>query len=552
MLGGTIRTVLDSLRPARKRQLAWLTLFAIANAAADLLMVASAINFLLALADDAKAWVPSLPAAAILFAGSAVAANLVRLLYLRSSESFSAEVVHELTMEAQRRVLAQPYPYHVDHPSSELIASLHKVELLGSILVHQWLSGVAALASGLAVLAFVASIDPVPALAAFAGFALIYLGIAGRLAKRLAANSAIVGDAYDKRIGKVQESIGAIRDLKLDHSERAHLDDLREVNARYAAAQASTGFIAGAPRPLVEAGAGILLAAFAVLLAGGGAALALVAGVAIGGLRVLPLFQLAYRTWATVRANRVIAEDVKRLLTLPMPADDQSEPAPLPFRRSLKLVDVGLRYPGRLEPALRDICLEIRRGQRVALTGETGSGKSTLADIVMGLLLPGSGHIEVDGNPLAPDQVRAWQKNIAHVAQNLFLADASIACNIAFSLPGRPIDMERLRRAAALAEIEEFIDSLPQGFDTMVGERGVRLSGGQRQRLGIARALYKQAPLLILDEATNALDRDTEAAVLANLFANRDWTILVISHRDSTVAGCDAVFRLEQGRLVGP
>jgi ABC-type bacteriocin/lantibiotic exporter with double-glycine peptidase domain len=167
----------------------------------------------------------------------------------------------------------------------------------------------------------------------------------------------------------------------------------------------------------------------------------------------------------------------------------------------------------------------------------------------MGLLRPDAGQILVDGIVLAPDNIRAWQKNVAHVAQSIFLADASIARNIAFSAAEEPVDVDRVRKAAAAAGIADFIDSLPEGFQTEAGERGVRLSGGQRQRIGIARALYKDAPLLILDEATNALDEAMEEQVLSSLFADKERTIIVIAHRPSALKHCDQVVTLSGGKL---
>ena len=189
----------------------------------------------------------------------------------------------------------------------------------------------------------------------------------------------------------------------------------------------------------------------------------------------------------------------------------------------------------------------------IALIGTTGSGKSTLADLIMGLLEPTEGEITIDGERLDAETRRRWWRSIAHVPQSIFLADASIARNIAFSDPGEPIDIQRTGAAARAAQLHQFVETLPEGYETVIGERGIRLSGGQRQRLGLARALYKSAPVLILDEATSALDDETEAAVMESLDAlvRKDGlTILMIAHRLSTVARCDKVVRLEKGRVV--
>ena len=559
-----MRLLLGALSPRRRQQLGWLTLLTIVNAAADLLFVASAMLLLAAFAggpgpalpSPLHEWLRSSPGrldvaqAALLFGASALAANGVRLLYLWLSEKYVARVTHELSVEVQRRVLAQPYDYHVRHHSSTLVAALEKVQVLAFNFLHQWLEGVAGFTTGGAILALLISVDPLPAIATFAGLAAFYLVIARLSGRRLATNSARVGTAYDERVRTVQEGLGAIRDLILDHAQGAQLAEFRDADQRLASAQASTRIVAAAPRFIVEAGAILLLAALAASLAPRGSALVLVGGLALGGMRVLPLLQSAYRSWANLTANRAIIGDVLQLLSLPVPNADGQPVAPLPFQRSIRLDAVAFRYPERPQPALEGITVEIQRGQRLALVGETGSGKSTLADLIMGLLTPDSGSILIDGAPLDPANLRAWQRNIAHVSQSIFLADASIARNIAFSVPDEPADLTRVRQAAETAEIAEFIETLPNGYETTVGERGARLSGGQRQRIAIARALYKGAPLLVLDEATNALDEETETRVLGNLFADRQLTILLIAHRPSALRHCDQFIRLRDGRVV--
>lgn len=536
---GALRILLGALPERRRSQLWLLNLLALATAAADMALVASAMLFLAAVAGQP---LPPLLAglfgesgagqavelAAFAFAASAIAANGLRLLQLRFGEAYVAAVAHELTVEVQRRVLAQPYAYHAAHHSSELLASLETAGQLAFNVLRPWLQAVAAMATGVAILALLVGLDPLPALAAVVVLALFYFIVARLSARRLAANSTFLGQAYGERIRKVQEGLGAIRDLKIDHLERVQVEDFRAADARFARASASTIFIAGAPRFVIEAGAILLVAALAVLLARQGATntLVLLGGIGIGGLRLLPLLQAAYRGWATMAASRAIIDQVTRLLRLPLPTEDEIQAEPLPFRQSIRLDSICFTYAAREAPALQDISFEMVRGERIALVGETGSGKSTLADIIMGLLEPNEGAVSVDGMAIGTDNVRAWQRNIAHVSQSVFLLDASIARNIAFSSAGDAVDMDRVQRAAKAAAIDDFIASLPESYETEVGEGGVRLSGGQRQRIAIARALYKDAPVLILDEATNALDEATEARVLANIFADKQRTIL--------------------------
>jgi ABC-type multidrug transport system fused ATPase/permease subunit len=200
---------------------------------------------------------------------------------------------------------------------------------------------------------------------------------------------------------------------------------------------------------------------------------------------------------------------------------------------------------------LDGLTLSIPKGARVGLVGGTGSGKSTTLDLLMGLLEPTEGEVLVDGEPISGTRARSWQRCIAHVPQSIYLADTSIAQNIAFGAAPETIDMQRVRDAARRAQIADFIESRPEGYAAVAGERGVRLSGGQRQRIGIARALYKRASVLALDEATSALDNSTERSVLDAIEGlGRDLTILLIAHRLTTVRRCDTIVELARGRVV--
>ncbi|MEA3015972.1 MAG: ATP-binding cassette, subfamily bacterial PglK, partial [Sphingomonadales bacterium] len=337
-----------------------------------------------------------------------------------------------------------------------------------------------------------------------------------------------------------------------------YLAAFSRIDQRLSRARSEAAFLSIAPRYVIEVAGMVLFAAAAVLLArreGGFAdALPVLGALALGSQRLLPLVQQVYQSWSTVTSNRTVTADLLALLSLPAASPEEAQDGPpLRLDREIRLDGMSFSYPGRARPALSDIDLAIPRGARIAITGPTGSGKSTLADLIMGLLDPDAGRVTVDGAPLEGARRTAWRRSIAHVPQVIFLADASIARNIAFSTNPEAIDAGRVAEAARRAQLASFVDSLPDGYETRVGERGVRLSGGQRQRLGIARALYKGAPVLVLDEATSALDDDTEAAVLASLNAlalESGLTMIVIAHRRSTVEGCDTVVRLKDGRIV--
>jgi len=222
----------------------------------------------------------------------------------------------------------------------------------------------------------------------------------------------------------------------------------------------------------------------------------------------------------------------------------------LSFKQEIVLKNISFQYPSNSSWVLRSIDFKIKRGERVGFIGKTGSGKSTLIDLVMGLLTPTEGSLLVDGQLIDAKNRHEWQRHIAHVPQAIFLSDASILENIAFGVPKHEINIGRVYQAAAKAQIAGLIEQWPTGYDTEVGERGVRLSGGQRQRIGIARALYKEADVIIFDEATSALDKDTETSVMEAIDGlSIDLTILVIAHRLSTLKTCTKIIELDHGRI---
>jgi ATP-binding cassette subfamily B protein len=262
-----------------------------------------------------------------------------------------------------------------------------------------------------------------------------------------------------------------------------------------------------------------------------------------------------YSSWAVIRANGAAVAKVLEMLDQPIPETVlNGSQGPLRLKEALRLQQLSFRYSDEGPWVLNGIDLEIQRGERVGIIGSSGSGKSTLLDLLMGLLEPTAGQILVDvqdlHDPEHPERLMAWRSTIAHVPQSIYLADSSIAENIAFGLPKDQIDRARVREAAEHAQIAGFIESSPEGYDSFVGEQGIWMSGGQRQRIGIARALYKQAQVLVFDEATSALDNETEAAVMEAIEGlSRDLTVIMIAHRLSTIARCDRVIELGHGTV---
>ena len=570
-----LRELYGTLTPQRRRQFYFVLVLMFAGALAELATIGAVLPFLSLLADPGRIGrIPALAAAfnavgavtnserllaaTVLFIVLAIIAALVRLQLTWSSQNFIFRLGHELAVNIQRRILFQPYTFHINQNTSTLVASLEKVGTLVYYVLLQLMQAAIAVIISIFIIAVLIYVDPFTALVSAAAFGLIYLLVSTLMRRRLDRNSDVIGATWDERVKIVQESLGGIRDVIIDSSQPVYLEAFRKIDDRFSNAKTNTAFIGAAPRFIIESLGMSLIAILAIVMAarqgGLAAALPILGALALGAQRLLPMLQQIYVSWSVAVGNQSLINQVLELVRLPVDEEtaQAEQVAPLPFRRHIRLENVSFAYPSRRVSAVDDISFEIGRGQRMALIGKTGSGKSTLADLLMGLLEPIDGRIVVDGVSLTRENRRNWQRSIAHVPQAIFLADASIARNIALGVPAERIDTERVIEAAKKAQLDEFVRSLPEGYDSFVGERGIRLSGGQRQRLGIARAIYKQAPVLVLDEATSALDDATESDVMRALdqLGEEGRTIILIAHRLSTISRADLVVRLENGRLV--
>ncbi len=493
----------------------------------------------------------------IVFVVVAIVAGALRLAILWASTRYSFAVGIDLSIDMYRRTLYQPYRVHVARNSSEVIsgiASKTSTVVIGVLLPLLFL--ISAVAVLVAVVLTSLAIDTTVAAFAAAGFGLSYGLVTLLSRRRLEQNSERIARAQTALFKTLQEGLGGIRDILLDGTQDVYCDVYHRADRTLRAAQGSNTFISASPRFAMEALGMSLLAfiAYGTLVRTGDVSVALpvLGALALAAQRLIPSFQQAYASWSTIAGSTVSLLDTLVLLEQPIPHEVTLPlPPPLHFQRDIRFECVRFKYTEDGPWVLDQLGLRIPQGARVGIVGATGSGKSTVVDLLMGLLEPSEGAILIDGQPLAGSLRRAWQRTLAHVPQSVFLADATLAENIAFGVPAADIDMARVREAAQRAHIAEFIEGSPQEYRAMVGERGVRLSGGQRQRIGIARALYKRASVLVFDEATSALDTMTERAVMKSIEAlGSDLTILIIAHRLTTIRNCDHIIELGQGRLL--
>lgn len=492
----------------------------------------------------------------IVFGLAALITGAMRLLLLWASTRLSFATGADLSINIYRRTLYQPYAIHVARNSSEVIAGITgKANGIIYSIIMPTLILVSSSVMLTAILIALLSVDPTIALAAFGGFGTIYAFIILLTRDRLSMNSQRVARESTHVIKSLQEGLGGIRDVLIDGSQAAYCQIYRDADQPLRHAQGNSLFISQSPRYGMEALGMMLIAALAYSLAqqadGIAKAIPVLGALALGAQRLLPVLQQAYAAWSGIQSGRVSLQDTLELLDQPLPDyADQPAAEPLPFWQQISLKHVSFRYSPQTLWVLQNFDLTITKGSRVGFIGTTGSGKSTLLDIVMGLLQPTEGALEVDGRPITTANHRAWQAHIAHVPQAIFLADSSIEENIAFGVPKAQIDHERIRQAARQAQVADIIETWPKQYQTIVGERGIRLSGGQRQRIGIARALYKQADVIIFDEATSALDNETEQAVMQAIEGlSEDLTILIIAHRLTTLKNCTQIVELGDGGI---
>ena len=492
-----------------------------------------------------------------IFVLTVLIAGLIRLLILYANISYAVSLGMDLSDQAYRTNLYQTYIYHISRNTSEILSGMtQKVNAVVFGIILPSLN----LLSGLLVFIFILCtlllIETKITLIAGTVLICIYLIVSLVIHKKLLKNSEYIAEKQSEIIQLLNEGMGGIRDIILDNTQEKYVNIFSRSNYIVRKSIGENNFINSSPRFIVETIAIISVAIAAFIFAGENnnfvTMLPVLGALALGGQRMLPALQQSYSSWATIKGNQKSLDDILDILSASI--DDKYKANEinnsLPFQHMISIKDVSFQYPGRSKMTLENINIEIKKGSKVGIVGETGSGKSTMLDIIMSLLTPTSGEFLVDGKRIDQSNILKWQKNISHVPQSIFLSDNSIKKNIAFGSSDKNIDFKKIIRSSKIAHLDKFVNSLDNKYETNVGERGVQLSGGQRQRIGIARAVYKASNLLILDEATNALDVKTEEGVIESLFLNNsNLTVIFVTHRISTLENCDMIIEMSNGKI---
>jgi ATP-binding cassette, subfamily B, bacterial PglK len=489
----------------------------------------------------------------ILFITAALLAGVIRLTLLYAMTRLSFATGADLSINIYRRTLYQEYEVHISRNSSEIINGIiTKTNTVIAGVISPTLNLISSIILLVGIMGALFAINTIIALSAFIGFGSLYWLVIRYTKVHLKDNGKTIADQSTQMIKSLQEGLGGIRDVLIDGTQQFYCKLYRNADLPLRRASGNNVFIGGSPRYAMEAIGMTLIAGLAYLMTqqedGMVTAIPILGALALGAQRLLPGLQQAYASYSAIKGSKSSFEDVLNLLDQSLTEyADQPLPKPIPFVKEIKLNNLNFRYIEDSPWVLKNINLSLKKGSRIGFMGVTGSGKSTLLDIIMGLLPATEGGLIIDNQAINTQNRRAWQAHIAHVPQNIYLSDSTIEENIAFGIEKEKIDHQRVKKAAQQAQIAQLIEQWKDGYQTFVGERGIRLSGGQRQRIGIARALYKQADVLIFDEATSALDNETEQAVMDAIEdLGEEVTILIIAHRLTTLKGCDQIIKLEK------
>ena len=490
---------------------------------------------------------------AILTSGS------IKLINLWLSNRLVASIGCDISCDAYYRTLYQPYKVHIQRNSASVISTTttetsNTVAFLSSALQ---LSASFIISSFLIISLLILNFK----VALISGLVFIssYLLIIFFIRRKLKVNSQVISNSNRSRVKALQEGLGGIRNVILERAQEFYTNLYRNSDYPLRIRESQNWFFGAAPRYILESIGLTFVALLGLILTSNpnnaSEALPLLGAIAFGAQRLLPSLQMIYAQWASMKSQTKAVKNVLNLLEQSIPNSAfLKRNSSLKLRKNIQFKNVSFHYENEIKNVLKDFDVTFLKGEKIGIVGKTGSGKSTFLDILMGLIEPTKGNLYIDGIDIFNNKnyfhLIDWQKSISHVPQNIFLTDSTIEENIAFGLIKTEIDFREVRKAAKKAKIDQFINSLSNGYKTKVGERGVLLSGGQIQRIAIARSFYKSASIYVFDEATSALDEKTERLILESINKiSKNSTVFMISHKPKALSICDRIFEISDFKI---
>jgi len=476
---------------------------------------------------------------------------------------FSAKVGTEIADRLYSYYLNQNWLFHASSSSAQLTKKIaNEANRVTNQVVQPLMQMNARIIFSLFMGGGIFLYDPKVAVFGLTVFFVAYFILYKLVRKVLHRNGKFISLVYEQRFRLMNEGFGGIKDILLLGRDQDFIERFEKTGKVFSKSQGINNTLSQVPRYFMELIAfGGMMALLLYLISSHdgdlGTILPIISVYALAAFKMLPAFQQIYNSFAKIKSNIAAFESIRDDLSdsfnsvnlnafLNKNSNEKITPC-----RSIILENISFRYPNKINLAISDLNLKINANSVVGIVGASGSGKSTLIDILLGLIVAQEGLLKIDGEPVTENNVRAWQNTIGFVPQSIFLSEGTIAENIAFGVPEKDIDFKQVEKALCLAHLEELVNTLDNGIDTRVGERGVQLSGGQRQRIGIARALYHDASVLVFDEATSALDGLTEKLIMEAIhdFSGKK-TIIMIAHRLKTVQRCDQIFFFDKGKVI--
>lgn len=491
----------------------------------------------------------------VLFIGIVIFVSVVKWGQNYLNLKLTNRIASQLAVKLFNTALHQPYILHTQRNSSQVMFVISRATEVLNLVINPFVMFINSFCTILFISILLISLNPILISVTLSIILIFYFIVAFFIKGIIRKESIILSDSGIKLNKSMQEGLGGIRDILLDGTQQYFSKNYNKHDLIIRNSTAKINIITSTPNIVIQT-VGIAAIAILVSILGDGnninSGLPLMGALAFGYLRISPALQNVYSSWVSIRNGQVNIDRVLQFLNEPvLNSILKNEPQSLIFTKEIKLKNISFRYSDNLPLAIKNLDLVIKKGERIGLVGKTGGGKSTLCDIMMGLLSATSGSLQIDNTIIDQTNMRSWQIHIAHVPQVIYLSDGTIAENIAFGVAKEVINYAKVELAAQKAQIAETIGNWENGYQTLVGERGVRLSGGQRQRLGIARALYKEADVIIFDEATSSLDDNTESDLMNAIEGlDRDLTIIMVAHRLTSLKNCNRILELNKGKII--